>query len=320
MAGMKAKTIKSILNKKISQWIESVEDESLREKLKKSVIVTGGSIVSMLLDEKVHDYDIYLRDKETVRAVAEYYVARFKSRTQKGIDVPLYVEENDDGRIRIVAKSAGIAGVEGTEQPYEYFEGKSDEVGQSYVSSIIDNPQVIEDAYEDTEEKVLNQDEPNKSEGPGYRPVFLTSNAITLSNRIQIVLRFYGEPDDIHEWYDYVHCTNYWTNWNNELVLRPEAMEAILTKDLKYVGSKYPVCSVVRLRKFIKRGWTINAGQIVKMAMQISDLDLHDVSVLEDQLTGVDTAYFIQIIERIKEKDPEKVNSAYLCEIIDRLF
>jgi len=56
------------------------------------------------------------------------------------------------------------------------------------------------------------------------------------------------------------------------------------------------------------------------MAMQISELDLTDINVLEDQLTGVDTAYFLQLIARLKEKDPERVNTAYLCEIIERLF
>ena len=103
-------------------------------------------------------------------------------------------------------------------------------------------------------------------------------------------------------------------------MLRPDALEALLAKELRYVGSKYPICSVVRLRKFISRGWRINAGQILKMAMQISQLDLTDIKVLEDQLTGVDTAYFLQLIQRLKDNDPEKVNGAYLIEIIDRIF
>jgi hypothetical protein len=84
--------------------------------------------------------------------------------------------------------------------------------------------------------------------------------------------------------------------------------------------TKYPICSVFRLRKFIKRNWTINAGQILKMAYQISELDLTDVKVLEDQLTGVDVAFFAELIERLKANDPNKVNAAYLVEIIDRMF
>jgi hypothetical protein len=34
----------------------------------------------------------------------------------------------------------------------------------------------------------------------------------------------------------------------------------------------------------------------------------------------VDCAYFVQLMDRLKEKDPEKVNSAYLVEILDRMF
>jgi hypothetical protein len=103
-------------------------------------------------------------------------------------------------------------------------------------------------------------------------------------------------------------------------VLHAAALESLLSKELRYVGSKYPICSVFRLRKFVARQWTINAGQILKMVMQIGELDLTDMRVLEDQLVGVDVAYFIQVIAALKEKDPVKVNAAYLCEILDRMF
>jgi hypothetical protein len=93
-----------------------------------------------------------------------------------------------------------------------------------------------------------------------------------------------------------------------------------MTKELRYVGSKYPVCSIIRLRKFIQRQWTVNAGQILKMIMQVNELDLQDFNVLRDQLTGVDCAYFCELLGKVKEKDPDKINTAYLVEIIDRMF
>jgi len=34
----------------------------------------------------------------------------------------------------------------------------------------------------------------------------------------------------------------------------------------------------------------------------------------------VDAAYFCEVISKLKDKDSEKVNSAYLIEIIDRMF
>jgi hypothetical protein len=49
-------------------------------------------------------------------------------------------------------------------------------------------------------------------------------------------------------------------------------------------------------------------------------LNLRDFKVLEDQLTGVDTAYFVQLLEKVKEHDPNQVDAAYVIEIIDRIF
>ena len=319
---MKAKTVKAVIRKKIDAWIETIEDPVVRELAAKNTIVTGGCIASMLLREKVNDYDVYFRDGATAHEVAKYYVSRFKAERKNGIEcsISVMVEdgEGDPDRIKIVVKSAGIASEEGADKPYEYFEARPEGEAAQYVSEIITDPGDIEDTYVETEKAALAAgDEDGK---PKYRPVFLSTNAITLSNQIQLVIRFYGEADEIHENYDYVHCTNYWTSWDGELVLRKDALEALLARELRYSGSKYPVCSVFRIRKFINRGWTINAGQILKMCTQISDLDLTDIDVLQDQLTGVDCAYFTEVITKLKDKDPQKVNAAYLVEIIDRMF
>lgn len=313
---MKAKTIKKVIRQKIDDWLATIEDEAVRDLARKNTIVTGGSIASMLLRESVNDFDLYFRNHETTKAVAEYYVARFKPANSRGIPCAIFVEDNA-GRIRVVIKSAGVASEDGTETPYEYFENSPDERAEGYVAEVMSDPGEIEDAYEATQDLALEAEDDGK---PKYRPVFMSTNAITLSHRVQIVLRFYGEPDAIHENYDFVHCTNYWCSWTGELTLRQPALESLLARELRYVGSKYPVCSVIRLRKFIQRGWSVNAGQILKILMQISDLDLKDHTVLEDQLTGVDSAYFIQLMAKIREKDPEKVNTAYLVEIIDRMF
>ena len=317
-SGMRTKTIKSIINNKINKWLESIENEALRKRISQNIIVTGGCIVSMLMGEDINDFDIYFRDHDTTLAIANYYIDRFKSKKRNGIDVPLFIEDRN-GRIKVIAKSAGIVSASGTEKPYEYFESARDEnAGGEYIEGVMSNPQEIEDSHEIIEKEALKTKE--EKDKPKYRPVFITSNAITLSDKIQIILRFYGEPDKIHENYDFVHCTCYYSSWDKKLVLRPEALEAMMARELKYVGSKYPICSLVRIRKFVQRNWKINAGQILKIAMQISKLDLDNIDVLEDQLTGVDTAYFVQLIEKLKEKDPSKVDTAYLVELVDRIF
>lgn len=291
---MKAKTIKAVVSKKMSEWWASIDNADVKALAEKNTIVTGGSIASMLLAEPVNDFDVYFRTQEAAHAVADYYVGRFVHEHNH----PMRVVFEDD-RIRIVTQSGHRGETAGD-------------------ITVLRDPGAIEDTQEDTAKAV--EESPEDATKPKFRPVFISTNAVTLSHKVQLVFRFFGEPEDIHKNYDFVHCTNYWSSWNGELVLHKEALESLLAKELRYVGSKYPIASVLRLRKFIARHWTINAGQVLKMAMQISELDLTDMKVLEDQLTGVDVAYFIQVVDALKAKDPTKVNAAYLVEIIDRMF
>lgn len=177
-------------------------------------------------------------------------------------------------------------------------------------------------AGEEPEEAILEADaEPEK---PHYRPVYLTSNAITLSDKIQIVIRFWGDVDEIHKNYDFAHCTCSWSSWDNELLLPQKALECIINKELYYIGSKYPLCSIIRARKFIGRGYTINAGQYLKMCLQLNELNLHDIETLKDQLVGVDSAYFNTPIEFMEKRQKDEPNwqpdNSYLFEVINRIF
>jgi len=313
---MKTKTIKTVLRKKIDSWLKSIANERIRKIAEENTIVTGGCIASMLLGEKVNDYDIYFRSQLAAKEIAEYYIGLFSIKNREGIPCKIYVESTED-RVKIVVKSAGIASADGTEKPYEYFEGSPEQNASNYVSEVMQDPGEIEDKFEEVSEKIEDQAEDTDTQ---YKPVFLSTNAITLSGKIQMVFRFFGEPEEIHKYYDFMHCTNYWTSWDDKLELKKEALACLLSRELIYVGSKYPICSIFRVRKFIKRNFTINAGQILKICMQISELDLTKIEVLQDQLTGVDCAYFLEVIGKLKEKDPEVVNSAYLIEIIDRMF
>lgn len=156
-----------------------------------------------------------------------------------------------------------------------------------------------------------------------YKVIFLTENAVTLSDKVQIVTRFIGSPAVIHGSYDFIHATNYWT-FKEDLVLNERALSSLLTRELFYSGSKYPLCSIIRTRKFIKRGFTINAGQYLKMALQLNELNLMDVEVLRDQLVGVDSAYFDAFIKcleaKISNDGMEAITNVYLFNLVDFIF
>lgn len=286
---MKKKTINKTLKSIHRNLCETIKDPNVKQLVEDNTIITGGCITSMLLQEDVNDYDLYFRNKETAFAVASYYVEQFNEISEECNEVSVQCDEKT-GRIKLMIPSSGVGEIDYSEE---------DET-QEFASRVFETVK--------------------KKSGNKYQPILLTSNAITLSDKVQIVIRFYGEPEEIHKNYDFVHVTNYWTSWDQEVVTNTEALECILAKELKYIGSLYPVCSMIRLRKFLKRGWSVHAGQMLKIAFQISELNLTDLNVLEEQLTGVDFAYFSQVVDILKNGEIKDIDSTYLAEIVDRVF
>lgn len=339
---MNKKRITEHLRAKFNDWLESITDNNVREMVKTHSIITGGCIVSLLTDEPVNDYDIYFTDMETAYAVAKYYVDIFNKENKNKKDKKnrfgyrhdalvlrggdeQYIQSQiegqgewkwkstmldiPEGRIKIVIRSDGVAG-EKEESPPSLDPERM----------MTDMDDIDYDKEMEPNDKAKKDEKKEKK----YQPKFLTSNAITLTDKIQCTIRFYGDPEKIHENYDFIHCTNYWTSYYDQLVLNTNALESIMDKRLVYRGSLYPLSSVIRIRKFLARGWKINAGQVLKMCFQLSELNLSDPHVLEDQLMGVDTMYFLDLIDMVKEKrakNPDYViDQQYVCSLVDKIF
>ncbi len=266
---MKIKTIERNIYDKMNSWLATITAKKLKDRVRDNIIVTGGSIPSMFLNEPINDYDLYIDDVDVCVDLIKYYMKKHLNPDDK-----IRKRENGGGGVEIYIKSEGIL--------------KLEPVGKKK-----------------------------------YQLIYVTSNAITLSDQVQIVTRFTGNPKEIHKNYDFVHATSYWT-FKTGLVTNVKALESLLTKELRYQGSKFPLCSIIRTRKFISRKWTINAGQYLKMALQLNELDLLDVKVLEEQLIGVDIAYFSHLIGILKDHQSENadkmLDTSWLIEAIDRVF
>jgi len=296
---MNSKGIKKSIRKKLDDWILSIDDEEIKKTIKQNVIVTGGAIVSLLNNEKLNDYDVYFKSYKSLLKVAKYYANEWNELHPDKNRVEIKEEElHQEKRVTCFIRSEGIV------------EEIENDIREDESEPVYDGiPDVIED---------------DETENPKYRPRYFTTNAISLSDKIQLVIRFYGNVEDIHKNYDFVHCTCSYDYSEDKVNLPNKALECIINKELYYIGSKYPLCSIIRARKFITRGWHINAGQYLKMCLQLNDLDLHDFDTFRDQLTGVDSAYFNHAINGIEEKmknDPDfKLENNYLFEIINRIF
>lgn len=292
---MKIKTIKKVLTKKLSEWLLTIDDEKLRKDVRENLLVSGGSIASMFLREDINDFDVYIKDMDVLIRLAEHYCP---GKVLDGRKRDEYVEERG-------GESYENSGIENL--GIEMVRRKN--LWPDQVKLDIDSVGVLIPLAE-TE---------NAEEEKKYAPIFLSQNAISLTDDIQIVLRFNGDAEKIHSTFDFVHATNYFT-FEDGLVTNVEALQCLLTKELRYQGSLYPLTSIIRMKKFTLRGWSINAGEILKIMFQISELDLKDPLVLEEQLIGVDIAYFAKLIEILRDVKREKLTSSYINTVIDRVF
>lgn len=290
--GRKSSGIKKQLNTVLHNWIRSIDDDNLQLLLHKNTIVTGGSICSMLMGDSVNDYDIYFKNKDTAIAVAQYYMA-------KHFDTPCPV-------VYTITPNTGYDKLDNFVHVYETdnIKGECEERVECFITST--------GVSDDTE--VSSTDE-----NGAYRVSYISSNAITLTDNIQIIIRFFGTPDQIHNNYDFAHAKCYFDYAEQHLHLDPHAMQCMLSRTLIYEGSLYPIASVFRMKKFIERGWRISAGQQLKIMWQISELNLNDMRVLKEQLTGVDMLYLHCLFDAIS-KSGKDVDSQYVSKIIDRIF
>lgn len=303
---MQAKTIAKIIEKKINDWLITITDDNLRYDLRSNVLVSGGSIASLLQGQTVNDYDVYIMDINVLKRLVIYYTKDFNS-------VEIF-----DGRDKaaIIDKYRQGCSVESFMKHQSYTAVSVRTLKDDQIKIFIDGGG---GGYKvDYSQKLLA-----KEDLPEYRPVFFSPNAISLSDDLQIVVRFWGDAEQIHKTFDFVHATNYWTQ-KDGMVLNVAALTSILTRTLKYQGSLYPLTSIIRSKKFIGRGMNIGAGEYLKIMYQISMLDLSDMDVLEEQLIGVDVAYFSMLIEALRVKQESepgfKPTESYMNELIERIF
>lgn len=291
--GMQNKSIKRNISNKINDWVETIEDDNVKNAIFKDAVVSGGAIASMLMGDKVNDYDVYFRTQETTKLVAEYYIKKFKEQNQNSPDIEVRIETHEnirgktEERVMMFIKGVGV--------------GRSDDFPIS---------------EEDFDINKLDTD-------VKYRPVYISENAITLTHQLQIVTRFYGTPSEIHENYDFIHTKCYFDYGVQSLVTPLESVRATQSKTLVYEGSLYPLATLFRIRKFINRGWRINAGEILKIALQISNIDLLDSKTLRSQLVGVDVVYFNMLLTRLEALDKGedgRLQMDYVVNLINEIF
>lgn len=249
-----------------------------------SVFLAGGAIHSIITNDVVNDYDIYFTNVKALNAYMKFLERKYDDFVWD----PRYIYRKDGDKT-------------GKVQSFLTFEEREDLVFQG-----VNNVAYIE-----------NSDDFYSSE-----------NAITFPDGYQVIFRFVGEPETIVNNFDFAHCTGY-IKLEKDIdapvnFVLPELMKkTILGKQLVVQGTKYPLDSLVRMKKYISRGYTIDAVETMKLAFAVNKLDLNDMIVLRDQMIGIDAHYLRKMVSMIDDmiNDGDKfVCDEFILEIMRESF
>lgn len=184
------------------------------------------------------------------------------------------------------------------------------------IASIIMNEEPNDyDIYFMDLESMLRATEYLKSSRPDV-VVSKGANAITLTERFQIITRYTGTPYEVIYKFDFSHCRCYFQQSNSEpLSIYKDAMESIATKHLIYNSCPNPIGALYRLKKFFSRGWGITKDNWFKIIMDVNAIDLtKSTNVLNHLSFMSDSNNFmsnLDIFEKVSSEDIYKELEEY---------
>ena len=122
---------------------------------------------------------------------------------------------------------------------------------------------------------------------------FISKNAMSLDNGIQLIFRFVGQPEEVFSTFDYEHCKVAWQAKALGLTLGEttfygKSLDSLAKNELVYSGNtRFVLSALSRLNKFIKRGWGIAPSSLLSLAISASKVNWSDKHQLEEELLGI---------------------------------
>ncbi|WP_396189917.1 hypothetical protein [Flavobacterium sp.] len=120
--------------------------------------------------------------------------------------------------------------------------------------------------------------------------------------RIQLIIKFTGNPYDIFEWFDFTITHGAYRFDVKQFEFGDRFFQDVSKRRLVYSGnSQYPICAMYRTKKYVSRGYDLPGATIMHIALCIIQLKIESYADLKAQLMGIDTMYLQKLLEA---KDP----------------
>jgi hypothetical protein len=132
---------------------------------------------------------------------------------------------------------------------------------------------------------------------------------ISEGHRVQLIKVLTGSPEQVIDSFDFTICqaafqfkpneTGFWFGKG----FFPHLAQRRLVFN---VSAEYPVCSLFRVAKYLKRGFHFSGIEAIKLGLRIQALEIEDYKELRRQLMGIDTLFLKDLTDSLKGQDEKK--------------
>lgn len=135
--------------------------------------------------------------------------------------------------------------------------------------------------------------------------------------RYQFVKVLTGSMRNVVDNFDFTICMGAWSQQHGFL-LDESFLHHLSQRRLVFnINAAYPICSLYRARKFIKRGFTMNGIEAIKLGLTIQNLDLSTYAELRKQLMGIDTLFLKDLTDSLKGQEQKEYDKKEFFEMLD---
>lgn len=133
-----------------------------------------------------------------------------------------------------------------------------------------------------------------------------TQNALTYKrgdSLIQLIKKYFLPPEQLIEKYDFTMCQCAYDVTEDKFIMGKDFLYDLAKRNLRFTGNtEYPIASLYRMKKFLSRGFTISAIDIIALALSINNLHIETFKGLKEQLDGIDTMLLKDITDAFLER------------------
>jgi hypothetical protein len=135
-------------------------------------------------------------------------------------------------------------------------------------------------------------------------------------HRVQLVKVLTRTPAEVISSFDFTVCQAAF-DLDDGFIFGEDFFRHLAQRRLVFnINAQYPICSLYRARKFIKRGFSLSGIEAIKLGLCIHSLEINTYADLRKQLMGIDTLFLKDLTDSLKGQDEKQYN---LNEFLDTL-